>query len=74
MSQDMLIRSMQAKLESKVRQGEIDSLEYWREHLEKLIASKPDGVASLQVQIRKIADMMVNRVKVLKKEQYENRE
>jgi len=28
---------------------------------------KPEGVASLQLQIKKITDMMENRVKILKK-------
>jgi len=47
---------------------EIDMLEQWKEHLDKLAAMKPEGIAALQLHIRKVAEMMGNRIKMLKRE------
>jgi hypothetical protein len=58
---------MQTRFEKKVKENEISLLEYWKSHLDKLLSMKPEGVASLQLQIKKITDMMENRVKILKK-------
>lgn len=61
------IKEMQTRFEKKVKENEISLLEYWKSHLDKLLSMKPEGVASLQLQIKKITDMMENRVKILKK-------
>ncbi len=42
-------------------------LEHWKAQLDKIESSRPDSIASLQIQIRKLSEMMANRVKVLKK-------
>ena len=60
-------KELQVKIEKKLRENEITLLEYWRAHLEKVIAMRPEGIASLQLQIKKISDMMENRIKMLKK-------
>lgn len=61
------IKEMQTRFEKKVKENEISLLEYWKSHLDKLLGMKPEGVASLQLQIKKITDMMENRIKILKK-------
>lgn len=61
------IKEMQTRFEKKVKENEISLLEYWKSHLDKLLTMKPEGVASLQLQIKKITDMMDNRIKILKK-------
>jgi len=61
------IKEMQTRFEKKVKENEISLLEYWKAHLDKLLSMKPEGVASLQLQIKKITDMMENRIKILKK-------
>ena len=58
---------MQTRFEKKVKENEISLLEYWKSHLDKLLTMKPEGIASLQLQIKKITDMMENRIKILKK-------
>jgi hypothetical protein len=65
---ETLLKTAQAKYEAKARQDEIDALLHWRVQLEKIVAAKPEGVASLQLQIKKVIDMMSNRVQILKKE------
>ena len=61
------IKEYQERFEKKIRENEIDLLEHWKAQLEKIEASRPDSIASLQVQIKKMSEMMGNRVKVLKK-------
>jgi len=61
------IKEMQTRFEKKIKENEISLLEYWRSHLDKLLTMKPEGIASLQLHIKKITDMMENRIKILKK-------
>lgn len=61
------IKEYQERFEKKLKESEIDLLEHWKGQLEKIESSRPDSIASLQLQIRKITDMMGNRIKVLKK-------
>jgi hypothetical protein len=60
------LKEVQRKFDEKVRENEISVLEYWRERLDKLIVMKPDGIASLQIEMRKLSGMMENRIKTLK--------
>ena len=61
------IKEYQERFEKKLKESEIYLLEHWKGQLEKIESSRPDSIASLQLQIRKITDMMGNRIKVLKK-------
>lgn len=62
------VSEMQRKFEAKVRENEIATLEYWKERLDRLIVMKPDGIASLQLEMRKLSEMMGTRVKTLKRQ------
>jgi hypothetical protein len=64
-----LVLEIQARLDRKLKESEIDILEYWREQVERVAMMKPEGIAALQTQVRKIAEMMANRIRVLKREQ-----
>ena len=66
--QAALIKEVQARFERKVKDNEISLLEYWKEQLDRVGAMKPEGVAALQSQLRKIADMMGNRIRTLKRD------
>lgn len=66
-SSTAFIKEYQERFEKKLKESEIDLLEHWKGQLEKIESSRPDSIASLQLQIRKITDMMGNRIKVLKK-------
>ncbi len=61
------LREFQKKVEKKIRENEISVIQYWHERLGKIVSMKPDGIASLQLEIRKIYDMMETRIKTLKK-------
>lgn len=62
------IKEFQAKVDKKLKENEISGLEYWKSQLDKVLTMKPEGVGSLQLQIKRISDMMENRIKILKKE------
>ena len=65
--QSALVKEFQAQFGKKVKENEIESLEYWKEQLDKLLTLKPEGVAALQVHIKRISTMMGNRISTLKK-------
>jgi len=67
-SNDSFIKEYQERFEKKIRENEITSLEHWKAQLDKVIAGRPDSVASMQLQISKISEMMNNRIKIIKKE------
>jgi hypothetical protein len=66
-STDAFIKEYQERFEKKLKENEITLLEHWKEQLDRVIGMRPDGVASMQLQISKISEMMANRIKVLKK-------
>lgn len=66
--QAVLLKEIQARLERKVKDNEIALLEYWKEQVDRVAAMKPEGIAALQLQVRKISEMMANRIRILKRE------
>ncbi len=61
------LKEYQERFEKKLKENEIASLEHWKAQLDKIATSRPDSLASMQTQIKKIADMMGNRINLLKK-------
>ena len=61
------IKEYQERFEKKLKENEMALLEHWKTQLDKIESSRPDSIASLQSQIRKLSEMMANRIKVLKK-------
>ena len=66
--QAALLKEIQTRFDRKVRDNEIGVLEYWKEQIDRVLALKPEGVAALQTQVRKVSEMMANRVRTLKRE------
>ena len=67
--QAALLKEIQARFDRKLKENEISLLEYWKEQLDRIAAMKPEGIAALQLQVRKISEMMANRIRILKREQ-----
>jgi hypothetical protein len=68
MSRDeAFLKEYQKRFEAKVRENEIAVVDYWKERLDRIIALRPDGVASLQLEMKRLSDMMKNRITSLKK-------
>ncbi|MDZ4165934.1 MAG: hypothetical protein U1C55_12485 [Smithellaceae bacterium] len=61
------VREVQNKYEKKLIEREMEVIAYWKEQLDRLAVMKPEGVASLQTHIRKLSEMMANRITTLKK-------
>lgn len=66
-SSNVFIKEFQERYEKKMREKEIEMLEHWKSQLDKIIAMRPESIASLQTQLAKTAEMMANRLKILKK-------
>ena len=67
-SSSAFIKEYQERFEKKLKENEINLLEHWKAQLDKIASLRPDGIASLQIQITKMAEMMATRIKVLKKD------
>ena len=65
------IKEFQARFEKKMKENEISILEYWKSQLDKVLSMKPEGVSSLQMQLKKISDMMEKRISIVKREQHD---
>jgi hypothetical protein len=66
--QAALIREIQMRFDRKLKENEISLLEYWQEQLDRIGAMKPEGVAALQSQVKRVSEMMANRIRMLKRE------
>jgi len=64
---EAFLKEVQTRFDKKVRENEISVIEHWKDQLDRILAMKPEGIASLQLQIKKMSEMMANRVKMLKK-------
>jgi hypothetical protein len=67
--QAAFLKEIQVRFDRKVKENEISLLEYWKEHVDRVVVLKPEGVAALQMQVRKISEMMANRIRTLKRDQ-----
>jgi hypothetical protein len=65
--QTALMKEVQLRFDRKLKESEISLIEYWKEQLDRVTALKPEGVAALQTQIRRISEMMENRIRMLKR-------
>jgi len=61
------LKNLQNQIEKKLKEQEISFLDYWKERLDRIAAMRPEGIAALQLEIKKVSEMMANRVKILKK-------
>ena len=68
MSRDTeFLKELQRKFEQKLRDHEIEVIEHWKERLDRIYATKPEGIAPLLLEIRRLSENMANLVKTLKK-------
>ncbi len=67
-SSNEFIKEYQERFEKKMKENEIALLEHWKAQLDKIASMRPESIASVQIQIKKMAEMMANRIKILKKD------
>jgi hypothetical protein len=66
--QTALLKEIQARVDRKLKESEINLLEYWKEQVDRVAGIKPEGIAALQMQVRRISEMMANRIRILKRQ------
>jgi hypothetical protein len=66
--QATLLKEIQTRFDRKLKESEITLLEHWKEQVDRVVLMKPEGIAALQQQVRKISEMMANRIRILKRE------
>ena len=66
--QAALLKEIQTRFDRKLKESEIAILEYWKEQVDRVAVMRPEGIAALQMQVRKISEMMANRIRILKRE------
>ncbi len=67
--QAVLLKEIQTRFDRKLKEEEITLLEYWKDQVDRVAVMKPEGVAALQMQVKKISEMMANRIRILKRGQ-----
>jgi hypothetical protein len=60
------IKGMKKKVEEEMLKKEIDTLLYWKGELEKLVAKRPESLATFQIEIQNFLQRMQNRIRVIK--------
>jgi len=61
------IEQMQKKVEQQLGHREIETVDYWKEEVEKLLRKKPDSLNSLLQEMQQLHGRMENRLAVLKR-------
>jgi hypothetical protein len=61
------IEQMQKKVEQQVGHREIETVDYWKEEVEKLLRKKPDSLNSLLQEMQQLHGRMENRLAILKR-------
>lgn len=65
------VREMQSRYEKKLLERELEAVSYWKDQIDRLALLKPEGIAALQAQIKKVSEMMANRIATLKRMRHE---
>ncbi|MCX5850547.1 MAG: hypothetical protein NT072_00585 [Deltaproteobacteria bacterium] len=61
------IREYQKRFEKKIHENEIEVVQHWKDKVDTLLKMKPEGIASLQLELKRISSMMATRIETLKK-------
>ena len=61
------IEQMQKKVEQQLGHREIETVDYWKEEVEKLLRKKPDSLNSQLQEMQQLHKRMENRLVMLKR-------
>jgi hypothetical protein len=59
-------KEMKKKVDEEMAKKEIETVLYWKGEMEKILARRPESLATLQIEIQSFLQRMQNRVRVLK--------
>ena len=59
-------KEMKKKVDEEMAKKEIETVLYWRGEMEKILAKRPESLATFQIEIQNFLQRMQNRVRTLK--------
>ena len=59
-------REMKKKVEEEMTKKEIEASSYWKGEIERILAKRPESLATFQIEIQNLLQRMNNRIRVLK--------
>jgi len=59
-------KEMKKKVDEELAKKEIETVLYWKGEVEKILAKRPESLATFQIEIQSFLQRMQNRVRVLK--------
>ena len=66
MDEKVWIKEMRKKMEEEMAKKEIEILLFWKGGLDKILAKRPESLATFQIEIQNFIQRMQNRLRVLK--------
>ena len=61
-----VLRGIKKKIDEEMTKKEIETILYWKGEIEKILAKRPESLATFQFEVQNFTQRMQNRVKVLK--------
>lgn len=61
-----VLKGIKKKIDEEMTKKEIETILYWKGEIEKILAKRPESLATFQYEIQNFTQRMQNRVKVLK--------
>lgn len=62
----VFIKELKRKVGEEINKKEMETILYWKQELEKILAKRHESMGALRVDIQSFVQRMQNRVKVLK--------
>jgi hypothetical protein len=59
-------KEMKKKVDEEMAKKEIETVLYWKGEMEKILAKRPESLATFQIETQNFLQRMQNRVRVLK--------
>jgi len=59
-------KEMKKKVDQEMAKKEMETVLYWKGEMEKILAKRPESLATLQIETQNFLQRMQNRVRVLK--------
>jgi len=59
-------KEMKKKVDEEMAKKEMETVLYWKGEMEKILAKRPESLATFQIEIQNFLQRMQNRVRVLK--------
>jgi hypothetical protein len=61
-----LVKNIKKKVEEEINRKEIETILYWKGEIERILAKRPESLATFRAEIQNFTQRMQNRIKVLK--------